>query len=171
VGLTRAEMIWHIILPVALPSALVGLRYGIGVAWLSLMVGEQVNASSGIGYRVINARKFVRTDIIFVGLIVYSLLGLAADALVRKLESAALFCRPRRKNNEPVVIVTNLLPVLPTSSALSASEPVVRLRELTRAFDQRVVLDSLNLEIERGSFTALPGHSGLIRCRRRRICM
>jgi sulfonate transport system permease protein len=94
VGLTRAEMIWHIILPGALPSALVGLRYAIGVAWLSLVVGEQVNASSGIGYLVMNAREFVRTDIIFVGLIVYSLLGLAADALVRKLESAALVWRP-----------------------------------------------------------------------------
>jgi sulfonate transport system permease protein len=94
VGLTRAEMIWHIVLPGALPSALVGLRYAIGVAWLSLVVGEQVNASSGIGYLVMNAREFVRTDIIFVGLIVYSLLGLAADALVRKLETAALVWRP-----------------------------------------------------------------------------
>jgi sulfonate transport system permease protein len=83
-----------VILPGALPSALVGLRYAIGVAWLSLVVGEQVNASSGIGYLVMNAREFVRTDIIFVGLIVYSLLGLAADALVRKLESAALVWRP-----------------------------------------------------------------------------
>ncbi|HXZ07794.1 MAG TPA: ABC transporter permease subunit [Paraburkholderia sp.] len=94
VGLTRTEMIWHIVLPGALPSALVGLRYAIGVAWLSLVVGEQVNASSGIGYLVMNAREFVRTDIIFVGLIVYSLLGLAADMLVRKLEAAALVWRP-----------------------------------------------------------------------------
>jgi sulfonate transport system permease protein len=94
IGLTRAEMIWQIILPGALPSALVGLRYAIGVAWLSLVVGEQVNASSGIGYLVMNAREFVRTDIIFVGLIVYSLLGLAADSLVRKLERATLVWRP-----------------------------------------------------------------------------
>lgn len=93
-GLSRAEMIRHIILPGALPSALVGLRYAIGGAWLSLVVGEQVNASSGIGYLVMNAREFVRTDIIFVGLIVYALLGLSADLIVRGIEGALLGWRP-----------------------------------------------------------------------------
>jgi len=93
-GLTRMEMIWHIILPGALPSALVGLRYSIGVAWLSLVVGEQINASSGIGYLVMNAREFMRTDIIFVGLLVYALLGLSADLIVRQLERRLLIWRP-----------------------------------------------------------------------------
>ena len=94
-GLTRSEMIRHIILPGALPSALVGLRYAIGVAWLSLVVGEQINASSGVGYLIMNAREFVQTDVIFVGLIVYAALGLGADMLVRWLERRALVWRPR----------------------------------------------------------------------------
>jgi sulfonate transport system permease protein len=98
-GLTRFEMIWHIILPGALPSALVGLRYAIGIAWLSLVVGEQINASSGIGYLVNNAREFMRTDIIFVGLIVYALLGLSADFIVRGLETVLLAWRPRLVKN------------------------------------------------------------------------
>jgi sulfonate transport system permease protein len=77
-----------------LPSALVGLRYAVGVAWLSLVVGEQINADSGIGYMMMDAREFLRTDIIMVGLLVYALLGLAADQIVRAIERRALAWRP-----------------------------------------------------------------------------
>jgi sulfonate transport system permease protein len=93
-GLDRRGLIREVILPGALPSTLVGLRYGIGVAWLSLVVGEQVNASAGIGYLISDARDFLRTDIIVVGLLVYAILGLIADALVRALERHALAWRP-----------------------------------------------------------------------------
>ena len=82
-GLTPRELVRHIVLPGALPSALVGLRYALGVAWLSLVVAEQINAESGIGYLVMTARDFLRTDIILVGLIVYAILGLSADQIVR----------------------------------------------------------------------------------------
>jgi sulfonate transport system permease protein len=93
-GLKQRELIRQVILPGALPSALVGLRYSLGSAWLSLVIGEQINASSGIGYLVMTARDFLRTDIIFVGLIVYALLGLAADQLVRGIERSVLRWRP-----------------------------------------------------------------------------
>jgi sulfonate transport system permease protein len=94
-GLTRAERIRHIILPGALPNFLVGLRYALGLAWLSLVVGEQINATSGIGYLAMSAREFLRTDIIFVALIVYAVLGLLADQIVRALERRALAWRPQ----------------------------------------------------------------------------
>jgi sulfonate transport system permease protein len=93
-GLSRGELIRHVILPGALPSALVGLRYALGVAWLSLVVGEQINAQSGIGHMMMDAREFLRTDIIMVGLLVYALLGLGGDLLVRALERRALVWRP-----------------------------------------------------------------------------
>jgi sulfonate transport system permease protein len=93
-GLTQGEVIRHIVLPGALPSALVGLRYALGVAWLSLVVAEQINAESGIGYLVMTARDFLRTDIILVGLIVYAVLGLSADQIVRALEQRVLAWRP-----------------------------------------------------------------------------
>jgi sulfonate transport system permease protein len=93
-GLSQRELIRHIVLPGALPSALVGLRYALGVAWLSLVVAEQINAESGIGFLVMTARDFLRTDIILVGLIVYAGLGLAADQIVRALERAVLAWRP-----------------------------------------------------------------------------
>lgn len=93
-GLSRAGTIWHVILPAALPGFLVGLRQAFGISWISLVVAEQINASAGIGYLVMNARDFLRTDIIFDGLIVYALLGLATDQAVRALERKLLVWRP-----------------------------------------------------------------------------
>ncbi|WP_183617106.1 ABC transporter permease [Novosphingobium fluoreni] len=93
-GLSRFELIWHVILPGALPSLLVGLRYSLSVAILVLVVAEQINASAGLGYLINNARDFMRTDIIVVCLMVYAVLGLGADWLVRIIEQRALVWRP-----------------------------------------------------------------------------
>jgi sulfonate transport system permease protein len=91
--LNRLGLIWHVILPGALPGALVGLRYSMGIAWLVLVISEQINATAGIGYLMTNAREFLRTDIIVVGLVVYSFLGLLTDLLVRGLEGRVLAWR------------------------------------------------------------------------------
>src|SRR5471032_25626 len=93
-GLSYPQLIVHVILPGALPSFLIGLRYSLGVSWLSLVAVEQINASAGLGYLINNARDFMRTDVIVVCLIVYSLLGLATDLLVRLIEHYALAWRP-----------------------------------------------------------------------------
>jgi len=94
-GLSRRETLWHVVLPAALPGFLVGLRQALGIAWISLVVAEQINASSGIGYLVMNARDFLQTDVIFDGLLVYALLGLVTDRLVRSLEIHLLAWRPK----------------------------------------------------------------------------
>ncbi|MBP0443636.1 ABC transporter permease subunit [Roseomonas sp. SSH11] len=93
-GLDRRGLIRHVILPGALPSGLVGLRYALGSAWLSLVIAEQINATAGIGFLINDARDFLRTDVIVVGLLVYALLGLGADALIRAFERRALAWRP-----------------------------------------------------------------------------
>ena len=93
-GLSQAELIRHVMLPGALPSFLVGLRYALGVSLLVLVVAEQINASAGLGHLINNARDFMRTDIIVVCLVVYASLGLGADLLVRTLETRALAWRP-----------------------------------------------------------------------------
>jgi len=93
-GLRQAELIRHVILPGALPSFLVGLRYALGVSLLVLVVAEQINAAAGLGHLINNARDFMRTDIIVVCLVVYATLGLGADLLVRTLEARALAWRP-----------------------------------------------------------------------------
>lgn len=93
-GLSRLETIWHVILPAALPGFLVGLRQAFGIAWISLVVAEQINANAGIGFLVMNAREFLQTNIIFDGLIVYAMLGLGTDQAVRALERKLLVWRP-----------------------------------------------------------------------------
>jgi len=93
-GLSQRELISDVILPGALPSLLVGLRYSLSVAVLVLVIAEQINASSGLGYLINNARDFMRTDIIVVCLMVYAILGLGADWIVRIIEKRALAWRP-----------------------------------------------------------------------------
>jgi sulfonate transport system permease protein len=92
-GLRRGAMIRHVILPGALPQALVGLRQSLGVAWLALVVAEQVNANAGLGFMISQATQFLRNDVILVALAVYAVLGLITDALVRLLERRALTWR------------------------------------------------------------------------------
>ena len=88
--LTRREQARHVIVPGAMPGALVGFRQSLGVAWLALIVAEQINASAGLGYMINNARDFLRTDIVVVGLLAYAILGLLTDAIVRGFERRAL---------------------------------------------------------------------------------
>lgn len=94
-GLNRTQLILHVILPGALPSLLLGLRYALTVAIVMLVIAEQINASAGLGFLINNARDFMRTDIIVVCLMVYALLGLGADLIVRSIENRALAWRPR----------------------------------------------------------------------------
>jgi sulfonate transport system permease protein len=89
-GLSRWAFVRHVVLPGALPGFLLGLRFAVMAAWLALVVVEQLNATSGIGYMIDLARTYAQTDVIVVGLVVYALLGLTSDAAVRLLESRLL---------------------------------------------------------------------------------
>ncbi|WP_432095602.1 ABC transporter permease [Streptomyces sp. bgisy100] len=93
-GLSRAALIRHVVLPGALPGAMTGLRYSLATAWLALVFGEQVNADDGIGFLMNRAREFFQTDVIVVCLVVYAFLGLTADIVVRTLERLLLQWRP-----------------------------------------------------------------------------
>jgi sulfonate transport system permease protein len=92
-GLGPWQRLRHVILPGALPSLFLGLRLAIGAAWLSLVVGEQVNADRGIGFLMMEAREFSQTDVVVFGLVVYALLGLLSDVLLRILERRTLTWR------------------------------------------------------------------------------
>lgn len=85
-GLTRWQLYKDIILPGAMPSILVGLRFALGLVWVLLIVAETISAQAGIGYMTMNAREFLQTDVVLVGILLYALLGKLADVLAQYLE-------------------------------------------------------------------------------------
>ncbi|MGU3399718.1 ABC transporter permease subunit [Brucellaceae bacterium D45D] len=93
-GLNRKALIQRIVLPGALPSILVGLRYALGFMWLTLIVAETISATSGIGYMTMNAREFLMTDVVLLGIIIYALLGKLADSATRHIEKRVLAWHP-----------------------------------------------------------------------------
>ena len=92
-GLTWRGLLRRVIAPGSLPGFLVGLRFALVGSWLVDVVAEEINAQSGLGYLINQAQTTNRTDIMFLGLAIYALLGLLADALVRVLERTLLVWR------------------------------------------------------------------------------
>jgi sulfonate transport system permease protein len=85
-GLSGFALYREVILPGALPSILVGLRFALGLVWVLLIVSETISAQSGIGYMTMNAREFLQTDVVLLGILLYALLGKLADVIARGLE-------------------------------------------------------------------------------------
>ncbi len=142
-----------VILPGALPSILVGVRFALGFAWILLIVAETISASSGIGYLATNAREFLQTDVVVLSILLYALLGkrptwwracwngagCAGIRLIRMYEEAAM--------NAPL--------------ATTATRGVaLDVRAVSKQFGERTVLDQLDLRLDRGEFVALVGRSG-----------
>ncbi|MCU0542778.1 MAG: aliphatic sulfonate ABC transporter permease SsuC [Oscillatoriaceae cyanobacterium Prado104] len=93
-GLNSWGLFWRIILPGALSSILVGVRFSLGIMWLTLIVAETIAADSGIGYMAMNAREFMQTDVVVLSILIYALFGKLADAIARSLESYWLQWHP-----------------------------------------------------------------------------
>ncbi|MFJ9709912.1 sulfonate transport system permease protein [Streptomyces sp. Ag109_O5-1] len=92
-GLSRLQFIRQIVIPGALPGFFVGLRLGVTGSWLGLVVLEQINATSGLGYMMFQAQNYGRSDIILVGLLIYGVFGLVSDTVVRVIERRVLSWR------------------------------------------------------------------------------
>jgi sulfonate transport system permease protein len=93
-GLSGWPLYRDVILPGALPSILVGVRFALGLVWVLLIVSETISAQSGIGYMTMNAREFLQTDVVLVGILLYALLGKLADLASRALEKYWLRWHP-----------------------------------------------------------------------------
>lgn len=87
---SRFKQIVRLVLPASLPHILLGVRLSLGVAWLGLVVAELMASTSGIGYMMSDARQFTRTPVVFVGIIVFAIVGKLTDSLVRYLERRTL---------------------------------------------------------------------------------
>ncbi len=93
-GLSGWRLFVQVILPGALPSILVGVRFALGIMWLTLIVAETISSSSGIGYMAMNAREFLQTDVVVVAILLYALLGKIADSVARLFERGFLRWHP-----------------------------------------------------------------------------
>lgn len=93
-GLGTWEMIRRIILPGAMPSILTGVRFSLATAWLALVVAETIGAQAGLGFLAMDAREFLRTDVIVLTVVIYALIGVGADTLARLLERWLLKWHP-----------------------------------------------------------------------------
>jgi sulfonate transport system permease protein len=93
-GLSNWQLIRRIVLPGALPSILNGVRYALATAWLALVVAETIAASSGIGFLAMDAREFLRTDVIVLVIVLYAVIGVVADSLAKLLERWLLAWHP-----------------------------------------------------------------------------
>jgi sulfonate transport system permease protein len=93
-GLSGFSLFRQVILPGALPSILVGVRFALGFMWLTLIVAETISASAGIGYLAMNAREFLQTDVVVLSILLYAVLGKLADVAARTLERIWLRWHP-----------------------------------------------------------------------------
>ncbi|MEU1468184.1 ABC transporter permease [Streptomyces sp. NPDC005761] len=91
--LSRAQFVRKVVVPGSLPGFFVGLRLGVTASWLGLIVVEQINATSGIGYMMFQAQQYAQSDVIIVGLVAYGIFGFASDAAVRAVERKVLSWR------------------------------------------------------------------------------
>ncbi len=85
-GAGRWQLVWHVIVPAALPEIMVGLRIAIGFGWTTLVAAEMVAATVGLGQMVLNASNFLRTDVVVMGILVIGLVAWAFDWWMRWLE-------------------------------------------------------------------------------------
>ncbi|WP_405768132.1 ABC transporter permease [Streptomyces sp. NBC_01538] len=97
-GLSRFEFVRQIVVPGALPGFFVGLRLGVTGSWLGLVVLEQINATSGLGYLMFQAQNYGQSDVILVGLVIYGIFGLVSDSAVRLIERRVLSWRRTLSN-------------------------------------------------------------------------
>ncbi|NML76687.1 ABC transporter permease subunit [Rhizobium sp. S-51] len=93
-GMSGFTLFRKVIFPGALPSIFVGLRYALGIMWLTLIVSESIAASSGIGHMANEAREFMMTDVVVLSLLIYAALGKLADMIARALERRSLSWNP-----------------------------------------------------------------------------
>jgi taurine transport system permease protein len=89
-GATRQQVVWQVVIKGALPEILTGMRVAIAFGWTTLVAAEMVAAKAGLGVMVLNAARFLATDVVFLGIIVIGLIAYFFDHVMRAIERAAV---------------------------------------------------------------------------------
>lgn len=92
-GFGPLQKLHRLILPAALPGILLGLRLSMAVAWIGLVVAELIGSSSGVGFLINEAKQNSNTEVIFVGIIIFAIVGKLIDSLFRVIERKLLHWR------------------------------------------------------------------------------
>jgi taurine transport system permease protein len=85
-GASRPQLFRHVILPNAMPELFTGVRVGIGIGWTTLIAAEMIAATSGIGWMVLNASSYLRTDIVMLGILILGTTGYMLDLSILALQ-------------------------------------------------------------------------------------
>lgn len=93
-GTPKAAIFGRVILPAASPSIFTGIRIGLGLAWVLLVVGEMTGVPTGLGANIMDARQLSRTDLVISGMIYIGILGFLSDRVVMLLGRRALWWNP-----------------------------------------------------------------------------
>ncbi len=89
-GAPRLKLLWFFILPASLPSIFVGLRLGMGISWVLIIVAEMMSVKSGIGYTLLDAYSFGRFDVVIAAMIMLGLMGFLSDCVIVAIQSRVL---------------------------------------------------------------------------------
>ena len=143
-GVGGRRLVRQVIVPLAMPSILTGLRFSAGISVIALVFTESLGANQGIGYLVSQADSLQQIPVLVVCVVIYALLGIAADLLVRLLERVTMPWR--RHGARPMTLVSTA----PAAVAL----------DVAKSFGDRTVLHDLDVTVARGEFVALLGASG-----------
>ena len=148
-GLSGFALFTHVILPGALPSIMVGVRFALGLMWLTLIVAETISANSGIGYLAMNAREFLQTDVVVV-------------AIVLMPCSANLRTSAPSGWNVAGCAGTRPTPLRRRKHEYCTTEPgtPLLLNGVTKRYGDNTILNALDLHIPAGQFVAVVGRSG-----------
>ncbi len=98
-GMSKWQLFTNIILPGAMPNILVGIRYALGVTWISLIVAETIGAEGGIGYMATTAREFMQMDVVVLTIVLYAILGKLSDFIAKLCEQRLLKWNPAYRKN------------------------------------------------------------------------
>jgi sulfonate transport system permease protein len=97
-GVRKRKVLFQVILPAALPSIFVGLRLGLGTAWMAVVAAELIASESGLGFRITQGRELSQPDVMVIGMAMIGLIGVSMDALITLIQRRVLSWHPGIKS-------------------------------------------------------------------------